>query len=522
MKDCYLGKVIQVLVGNMEHLAETGSYRKTLLLGLVSLVLGTIASWFFFRQELSVNYPLFLALASIAALILAHVHAKQVTLEQYILIALTLFFALFVFVRASELLTLCNLLMSVPCAFIATRSLAGKSIRTFYPIQYIESFFLPFLFIGPLWSTFPELFAFRKNVAKNSMSKEIVRGSIMAGVAVVIFSALFASADDVFGDMLGKIFSFNIDEETFGRVVFGSVVTLFFIGAFGFIFRKIHASSAPAALGKERTLGSLETSILFGAINLLFFVFILFQFTYLFGGNEHVLAQGLTYADYARKGFFELVVVAILSYFIISVSEKQIVKREGAHLSSFKLLSSILVGEVVIILVSAFMRLSLYEHTYGFTTIRLYSHGFMIWLSVALLLLAFTIWKSGRREVFALRVFASIVLFLFIMNLLNPDAFIAKQNIERYTLSGKIDANYLAELSADAIPYTVILLDDKDTLVHNNFAGSLNYSQYFERSASWQETNLSVEKAKQLLAPKNELLLKYRHVVSPLSDPDPF
>ncbi len=504
----------------MEHGRVLSGYKKTLFLALVSLVLGTIASWFFFRQELSANYPLFLALASIAALILAHVHAKQVKLEQYIFIALTLFFSLMVFVRASELLTFCNLLMSVLCAFIATRSLAGKSIRTFYPIQYIESFFLPFLFIAPFLETFPELFAFHKTSGENSRSKEVARGILMAGIAVAVFSALFASADQVFGNMLGKFFSF--DQNSLGRFIFSAIVTAFFIGAFGYIFRKVHASAPPPAPEKLRALGSVETSILFSAITILFLIFIGFQFTYLFGGNEHVLAQGLTYADYARKGFFELVVVAILSYLIISVAEKQIVKGEKGHLRSFKVLSTILVGEVVIILVSAFMRLSLYEHAYGFTTIRLYSHGFMIWLTIALLLLSVSIWRSGKREVFALYAFSSIVLFLFIMNFLNPDAFIAKRNIERYVASGKIDVNYLAELSADAIPYTIVLLDDKDTLVHNNFAGSLNYSQYFERSASWQETNLSIEKAKQLLAPKNELLLKYRHVVPPLPDPDPF
>ena len=426
----------------MERTGELSTYKKTLFLGLVSLTLGILATWFFFDKQLGVNYLLFILCVTLGALILAYVFVKQVSTEQYVLIALTLFFALMIFVRASELLTFFNFVMSALLAFITVRSCTGRSIRTFLPINYIESFFLPLSFIGPLWSTFPELFAFRKSAEDNSRSKEVARGSLMAVIAVVIFSALFASADQVFDSMLGKFFSF--DETTLPRVIFTVIVTAFFIGAFGYLFKKIHAGLAPAAPGSVRSLGSIETSILLGAINLLFLVFIGFQFAYLFGGNDHVLVQGLTYADYARKGFFELVIVAILSYLIISVSEKQIVKGERGHLRSFKFLSSVLVGEIVIILISAFMRLSLYESAYGFTVIRLYSHGFMIWLALALAFLAVSIWQSGKREAFALYTFTSVLLFLFIMNVLNPDAFIAKQNIERYRVSGKKDRRKLS------------------------------------------------------------------------------
>jgi hypothetical protein len=337
----------------------------------------------------------------------------------------------------------------------------------------------------------------------------LTRCSLLTSIiAVAIFALLLSSADAVFEKILSNIFAFEFSQETIHRFVLCTITTAFFIGAFGFMFRKLHAPPPPSALVTQRTLGAVETMILLGSINALFLAFILLQLAHLFGGAPHLLDAGLTYAEYARNGFFELVWVAILSYPIISVAERQIVKEGESHLQSFKILSGALVIQVVLILVSAFTRLSLYEDAYGFTDDRLYGHAFMIWLGVVLLLLAHHIWTNGERAKFAFQTFCSIVLLLFVVNIMNPDVFIAKKNLARYAETGIVDGAYLGHLSDDALPYTIQLLDDPNTEIRNNFASGLSYwnrrmecgsegRQYGE----WPSLRLNEKKTAELLAP---------------------
>jgi hypothetical protein len=198
---------------------------------------------------------------------------------------------------------------------------------------------------------------------------------------------------------------------------------------------------------------------------------------------------------------------SILAYMIISVAERQVVKAAVGHVNAFKILSTVLVLEVVAILVSAWSRLSLYEHAYGFTNIRLYSHALMVWIGVALVLLTVHIFTSGTRQTFARYTFGSIVLLLLVMNVLNPEAFIAKKNLERYQQTGKLDTLYLASLSEDAIPETMQLLYGPDS------AGKSEYAQFLynkmrldkRQEQKWQSWSFSRSRARKLLEQQEQI-----------------
>jgi hypothetical protein len=258
--------------------------------------------------------------------------------------------------------------------------------------------------------------------------------------------------------------------------------------------------------------GNIESSILFGSVNVLFFIFIMIQFAYLFGGEWNITAQGFTYAEYARKGFGELVTVAILSLLILLISEKSVRADGSDHTLGFKLLSTALIVQVTLIMASAFMRLLLYEEAYGFTTMRLYSHAFVVWLAVVFMLVWVKIYFDKREISFAFRVFVSMILFLAFMNLLNPDSFIAKRNIERYQATGQLDIAYLNNLSDDAVPELVKALDIADSEEVPLFARKLvqrytdrkDYSYY----QGWQSMNIARMRAEGILGAKmGELVL---------------
>ncbi|HEY4486248.1 MAG TPA: DUF4173 domain-containing protein [Candidatus Paceibacterota bacterium] len=491
---------------------ERQRYSNILTLGATALFLGIVSTVLFYEQGLGLNFSLFVAIVAISGLFLSHIFSQRTKQEQYLLIGIALFFSLMVFVHSSELLTFFNIVGCTLLFLIITNTFVGKQIREYLPSEYIRLLFLPLHFVKSFFKTFLEMVSLRGIFGEHSRTKEIVRGSIMAVVAIVIFGALFASADAVFEKIISHIFTFKLSEDIVGRFIFGAVVSLFFIGTFGFMFRSSHSSAISVSGDKLRNLGSVETAILLGSINVLFFLFIILQLTYLFGGESHFASAGLTYAEYARKGFFELILVAILSYLIISFAETQVVKKEKRHLLSFKIASALLVAQVILILISAFMRLSLYENAYGFTEIRLYSYALMIWIAVILVLLSHHIWTNGERTVFAFRTFCTIVLLLFAMNMLNPDIFIAKKNLKRYADTGTIDAKYLASLSNDALPYTIHLLDDPDEIVRKDFADGLYWKIDHMSKRTWQSMHFNQAQSEKLLESRRNTIEKNKEV----------
>ena len=478
------------------------------MLGGVAILLGIAHNMLFFGQSLGINFFAFTMLVLAGGCIVARRFERKIDTQTLFLILPILFFALMVFVRSSLLLTFFNVIGSILLLFILARSYAGKHLKDFLPWDYLRIFFLPFAFVLPFFRTvldfFVEIFALRKVSDNHPQAKEILRGTVMAVIALAVFTLLFAGADSAFSHFVHSVFSFdfNIDMEFLGRLLLFLFVSAFFVGAFGYMFKK--REEAPAVSTEEtRMAGALEMKILLGSINVLFFIFIVLQLAHLFGGGSSIVSEGVTYAEYARKGFFELMLVAIFSYLIIATAEKQIVKNGNAHLRSFKTLSTALIAQVIVILVSAFMRLSLYENAYGFSTIRLYSHALMIWLGIVLILLARHILGGGTRAKFAMQVFACVMLLLISMNLISPDAFIAKRNIERYDATGKIDTKYLASLSDDAVAYTAKLLQSPDPVIRAAFADDLYQSRKDETPISkegWPSLQISRMRAQKILS----------------------
>src|SRR3989344_1747468 len=416
-----------------------GEDKKSLIaLGSISLLLGITFNYLFFEELPGANIPIFILLAILGALALSRFYGKHLSTTDLVLVALSAFFASMVFIRGSELLTFFNVAGSVLLLFLATYTYTRKKLEALIPTDFLEFCLLPIKYLLSFFNTLGAFLntLFEGVVGNSPKAKEVVRGSIIAVVLLVVFGFLFASADLVFKDLATRIFSFSFDEESVIRLIIIAIITTVFLGVFGYAFRSKAESQEVSE--RNRWLGGIETMVVFGAVNLLFLGFVALQFAYLFNGNA--LPGELTFAEYARRGFYELVLVAVLSYLLIAFAESQIKKQGALHLRSFKILSAILIAQVVIILVSAFMRLSLYEDAYGFSTIRLYSYAFMIWLGVILVFLSGYILANVRREHFTLVTFASVVVLLLSMNLLNPDAFIARENMARYAETGKIDS----------------------------------------------------------------------------------
>jgi hypothetical protein len=284
----------------------------------------------------------------------------------------------------------------------------------------------------------------------------ILRGLLLALPVVALLASLLAAADPIFSrqlDDLLKIFRIqNLGEYIF-RVIYICIGAYLLIGVFA---HALSASHEEKLIGVEKPwltpfLGWTEAVIVLGSVDLLFAFFVAVQFRYFFGGQVNIHIDGYTYAEYARRGFGELVAVAVISL-LLFLGLSAITRRQaGQQKHIFSGLGITLVMLVAAILVSAFQRLLLYEAAYSFTRLRAYTHVFMVWVGV-LLAITVVLELLGRLRGFALALVVVVLGFGTSLAALNVDGFIARQNVARAVSGSEMDTVYLVGLSDDAVP----------------------------------------------------------------------
>jgi hypothetical protein len=194
-----------------------------------------------------------------------------------------------------------------------------------------------------------------------------------------------------------------------------------------------------------------------GSVDVLFVAFVLIQIRYFFGGKANITAQGYTYSEYARRGFYELLAASLMTMLLVVVLDA-ITHRKRDKEITFRTLSIVMITLTMVMLASAFQRLRLYEDAYGFTRLRVMSGVFMIWLVALFIVLTVQI-LGHRQQLFWLGCLAAGLCFVFTLNVMNMDGYIASRNIARFDKTGKLDVTYLLSLSDDAIPAIAQLLD---------------------------------------------------------------
>jgi hypothetical protein len=284
----------------------------------------------------------------------------------------------------------------------------------------------------------------------------VIRGILIALPIVAIFATLLSSADAVFNQRLEDFIElFKL--EKLPEYIFRLVYIL--VGAYALAGVFLHAASQSKdekLVGEEKPvlpafLGFIEAAIVLGSVALLFAAFVFIQFQYFFGGQANIQIDGYTYSEYARRGFGELVAVAFFSLLLILVASSVTRRETEIRRHVYSGLGIGIVALVIVMLVSAFQRLLLYEAAYGFSRLRTYTHVFMLWL--ALLLVAVVVLEILHRErIFALAALLASLGFALSLGLMNVDGFIVRQNVDRAVQGETFDASYLTGLSTDAVP----------------------------------------------------------------------
>jgi hypothetical protein len=284
----------------------------------------------------------------------------------------------------------------------------------------------------------------------------LARGLALAVPVLVVFGILFVTADAVFGSALGGAVPHV------HRPVAQLLTVLVWAWIAGGLLRLAGAGGAqPPARETSGTprIGAVEACVVLALVDVLFLAFVAVQFRAFVGGRSYVLRHAhLTYADYARSGFFQLAAVAALALALLLALDWTL-RRDGGGEKAFRVLGGVLVLLVLAVLASAVHRMQLYERTFGLTGLRFYTLAFMAWVGVAFLWLVWTVLR-GHRERFAAGIVLSGLVTVLALNVIDPDAVIARVDVHLARHQRPVDYAYLGSLSDDAVPTIVHALPE--------------------------------------------------------------
>ena len=507
------------------------SVKPPLRILLVAIVLGCGVDLLFYDKLLGISALLFVLLLMSALFGLGWMNGTRPLRRNLWMVFPLIYFSCMVSVRANSFVTSLNVVFSLLLLGLIARFYAAGGLEKLGLTGYL---LVPFSVLGnalirtgSLVSASVDLQSLRQRGGRSFWP--LIRGILLALPILFVFAVLLSSADLVFANYLDNLFSPDI-LATMREILWRGIIILAaaWIIAGGFAYalnrgdaeRNVHAIQgnedvSESAQEKESdgqtrlvSFGFIEVATVLILVDLLFAVFVWIQFAYLFGGRANVVGEGFTYAEYARRGFFELMAVSLLSLGLILSLRWLLCGETSRQKRAFGALCSLMVALVLVILISAFQRLRLYEAAYGYTHLRLYSHIFMIWLAVTFVWLLIVIWNMAER--FAIGAFASALGFLVTLNIINPDAFIVKQNLALYQSIGKLDANYLGRLSEDAVPVLMLNIDQingyERNLLSKSLLDRLILMEEDTRWRSWPSFHLARRRAYNLLAGNRERL----------------
>jgi len=427
---------------------------------LTAASLGWVLDFLFWKQGLGVNFAIYAVACLGGGLLVMQRTRQRIAASEVWLAPLILIFAVSTFVRAEPLtLFLSVLLTLLLMAMLAATYLGGGWLR-FDLLDHAAAFWRlvrsmlvrPLGFLGEIRSQE----ARQGGKSARTGPWPVVRGILIALPILIVFAALLGSADAVFGSELQaflQVFQLQRLPEFVFRLAFMAVAAYALIGVY------LHAGSGSTNgdLATDRKpripqfLGFVEAGIVLGSVAALFSAFVVIQFQYFFGGQANISVQGYTYAEYARRGFGELLAVAFFSLLMIMAFGTVSRRETRMQQSLFSALSVMIVALVSVMLVSAFQRLSLYEMAYGFSRLRAYVHVSLIW--IGLLLAAVVVLQLLHRErLFAAAALISVLGFALSLSVLNVDGFIVRQNVNRAVRGEGLDVPYLVSLSTDSVP----------------------------------------------------------------------
>ncbi len=286
----------------------------------------------------------------------------------------------------------------------------------------------------------------------------LLRTALWSVLGVIVFALLFASADALFAEWAGAVVP-DLGWGDFALRAFVSVA----IG--GIVLAGAYLALNPPDTDRgerpaRRVAHRFEWLAPVLVVDAVFLVFLVAQATVIFGGHDYLeRTTGLTYAEYVHQGFGQLTVATALTLLVVWAATRKAPRETPTDRAWIRASLGLLCALTLIVVASALYRMHVYQEAYGFTQLRLLVDVFEGWLGV--LVVATLAGGVALRAAWLPRFgLISGVVLLLGLAAINPDAWVAEQNLDRYDATGEIDWHYLGDLSDDALPVLAALPQD--------------------------------------------------------------
>lgn len=481
-------------------------YKQPALLVLLTLFLGWTFDFLFWGHPVGANYAVFMVLCLLGGLgWLLHKGLKPAQGSLWLLLPL-MFFCVVTFLREEPLTVFLGFALSLVCAALFSMSYLGGRWYEYGLFDYVRksAVLLSEIFLGGiLYLTKAQEIETDAGAAKKAFPVwGVLRGLLFALPIVLCFGSLLAAGDLVFQSKLDDFFALD----DLGENIFRGILIVFYAYILIGLFANAALHSKDDTLSGDgkplvsKFMGFPETVVILASVCLLFLSFVIVQFQYFFGGETNIGVAGYTYSQYARRGFNELITVAFFSLVLVLGLSALSRRETAAQRRVYSGLSFVVVALVLVILVSAFQRISLSIGWHGYSRLRLYPQIFLVWLG-ALFLAVVILEFLGKERYFAFAALMASLGFAVSLTLMNVDVAIVEHNIPR-TLKGKnLNVGHLASLSTDAIPALVNAYrsDAYSQHVHEGIGAILTCYLYYDsqsetdqldwRSFNWSRRN---------------------------------
>jgi hypothetical protein len=435
-------------------------HNRKLWYGLAALAAAWLFDFLFWQKLGGISFVIWTVVLLGIGYLLAWREGKKPSGWSYLLTILILGFALISTWRSETLTRLSSILIALAGLVLLVSTFLNGHWIAYRLLDYIGEM------SRTIWGGISRGFGlFTRNLEPDSVPAlpgqrtgarrlgSVALGLIIALPIIIVLGLLLISADPIFGNMIKRLFSIDNLPQYIFRFFYIVIGAYVLVGLYLHAILPLQPAEKPDTQKSQIKpfLGAIEGNIVLGAVNLLFIAFVIIQVRYLFGGTANINETGYTYADYARKGFGELVAVAVLSLLLYLVFNT-VTKRESKPAQiGFSGLSILLIANVLVILASSLIRLLMYEDAYGFSELRTYTHVFIFWLA-GLLVAAIVLELIHKRGFFGLALMITIVGYVATLGLMNVDGFVTSENIARTTRGSDLDVDYLSTLSTDAVP----------------------------------------------------------------------
>ncbi|TWH80659.1 DUF4153 domain-containing protein [Sedimentibacter saalensis] len=403
---------------------------------------------------------------------------------------------------------LCTMLLYSTMVAILTDNFPVKELSFKFLFKILEHVIVP---LRNFNIPFKWINKYKSDDVKKKLHSSIILGIFISLPFVVFLLIMLSSADLVFSVKVENTlewFSKMLDLELIFKIIFGMIAGLYLFGLIYIVFAEKKSDSQNAIFTLEirpKNVDTIVINILLSSILLVYTLFIFIQFKYLFAGS--VLPGNLNYAEYARRGFFELIFLSFLNIGLILLTvylyKEKIYVQRNKWSNLTKIFMMYLCAVTFVMLISSFYRMYLYDQEYGFTRLRVLVYGFLIFESIGLIITAAFIM---RPEFNIMAVYMVIGLCYYLcLNVVQIDYIIAKHNVDMYLAkeTDSLDIDYLMSLSVDAAPQIARLVENKNADIMTRYKADLYFKDIEENYSSdslWQSRNYSIDKAIQLIS----------------------